>query len=128
MTKREDAPTPTRKRGRPVGCSSSKERHAEWYRLAMSGRTYQSIAGIHGVTPGAARNGVCQYARRHGLPIPDRSGDGEEAYRLRCTGMTWPEVGAACCYSENTAFKTARSYAFKHSLPWPIPIQQQERR
>ena len=44
-----------------------------------------------------------------------------KAYRLRCTGRTWPQIAAALGIAgETRAIHTARAYAKRRGLPWPV--------
>lgn len=109
----------------------------EIYNMYLTNRTtWQGIADAFGIRRGSAYEAARAYALQNRLEWPlchksdhnhNRSGTkGEQAYRLRQSGLPWKEVARRIGYSSKRAdmcaVNAARRYAGARSAKWPVPI------
>lgn len=95
----------------------------ESYNMKSVGITWTEIAARLGVTRQAVQQSAAYYAKRNNLPQHRKLvlELGGVYYKLRLeTSMTWTQIAEQHGKSQPNIWQSARNYATKNNLTWPI--------
>lgn len=98
-------------------------RGKEYYEMRSAGLKWREIAAKLGVTKQAAYQSSDYYAEHNNLPKHRRNAPelGGVYYKLReTTALTWGQIAKDHGKGQPNVWQSAKSYAAKNNLPWPI--------